>query len=299
MAFEQSGCFMKKKIGLALGGGGARGLCHIEFIKVLDELGLKPSVISGTSIGSIVGAFYASGFTGQQMEDLLNEIGLREITKLVDPSFFSIAGLVKGKGILEFLKEVLPIHAFDKLKIPLKVVATDYWQQKEVILYKGDLIQAIRASISIPAVFEPVTVDGQVLIDGGVTNPVPYDIIRNQCDLLIAIDVNGAPLLPKKVRLPNMFENILSTVQILQNAIVVNKMSIAKPDLYYKPSLQNVGLLEFEKYDKVIESAAEDVERFRGDMTVWKSENQKFRTYLKKRISGLYPKQEKSKEARP
>ncbi|NQT26560.1 patatin-like phospholipase family protein [candidate division KSB1 bacterium] len=287
---------MKKKIGLALGGGGARGLCHIEFIKVLDELGLKASIISGTSIGSIIGAFYASGYSGQQMEDLIQEIGLREITKLVDPSFFSIAGLVKGKGILEFLDENLPIHTFEKLKIPLKIIATDYWQQKEVILYKGDLIPAIRASISIPAIFEPVKIGGQVLIDGGVSNPVPYDVIRDQCDLLIAIDVGGTSMIPKKVRVPNMFENIFSTVQILQNAIVLNKMSIAKPDLYYKPPFQNVGLLEFEKYEKIIDSAVVDVERFREAMSAWKNDNKGFKNFFKKGIPGIHKKTGKSKK---
>lgn len=274
---------MKKKIGLALGGGGARGLCHIEFIKVLDDLGLRPAVISGTSIGAIIGAFYASGYTGQQMEDLLQDIGLREITKLVDPSFFSFAGLVKGKGILDLLKEQLPVHTFEKLKIPLKIIATDYWQQKEIILHRGDLIQAIRASISLPAIFEPVRIGEQVLIDGGLSNPVPYDVIRDACDLLIAIDVGGVPPLPDKIRLPNMFENIFSTVQILQNAIVTNKMSVAEPDLYYKPPFKNVGLLEFEKFEKITESAANDVQSFRDDLTEWKKENKGFKRFFKKR----------------
>jgi NTE family protein len=277
---------VKKKIGLALGGGGARGFCHIEFIKVLDELGLKPSIISGTSIGSIMGAFYAAGYSGQQMEELIHEIGLRQITRLVDPSFFSRAGLVKGKGILDFLNKHIPVKTFEALKIPLKIVATDYWRQHEVVLDKGELVPAIRASISLPAIFEPVTLDGRVLVDGGVTNPVPYDIIRDQCDLLIAIDVGGFREAPSKVRVPNMFENIFSTVQILQNAIVQNKMAIAKPDLYYKPPFQNVGLLEFEKYDKIIKSSADDVERFRQAMTAWKDQNKGFVSFLKNRISG-------------
>lgn len=270
---------MARKIGLALGGGGARGLCHIEFIKVLDELGLKPSILSGTSIGAIVGALYASGYSGKDMEELLNEIGLKEISKMVDPSFFSLAGLVKGKGVIDFLKKNIPVKTFEQLKIPLKIVATDYWQQREVILEKGELIPAIRASISIPAIFEPVKIDGRVLIDGGVTNPVPYDIIRDQCDLLIAIDVGGYREASTNVRMPNMFENILSTVQILQNAIVENKMSIAKPDIYIKPPLKNIGLLEFEKYEKVIRSARKDVEAFREKITQWKEEKASFRWF--------------------
>lgn len=274
---------MKKKIGLTLGGGGARGLCHIEFIKVLDDLGLTPSVISGTSIGSIIGAFYASGYSGRQMDNLLQDIGLREITKLVDPSFFSLSGLVKGKGILDMLKENLTVHTFEKLRIPLKIIATDYWQQEQVVLDKGDLIQAIRASISLPAIFEPVKVDDRVLIDGGLSNPVPYDVIRDDCDLLIAIDVGGVPPQPQKLRLPNMFENIISTVQTLQNVIVTNKMEISEPDLYYKPPFKNIGLLEFEKYEKIIESAAEDMHRFRDDLTAWKKENKGFKRHFRKR----------------
>jgi NTE family protein len=270
---------MAKKIGLALGSGGARGLCHIEFIKVLDEVGLKPSIISGTSIGAIIGAFYASGYTGKEMEELLNEIGLKEISKMVDPSFFSLAGLVKGKGVIDFLKKNIPVKKFEHLKIPLKIVATDYWQQHEVIFQKGELIPAIRASISIPAIFEPIMIDGRVLIDGGVTNPVPYDIIRDQCDLLIAIDVSGNREASSSTRVPNMFENILSTVQILQNAIVANKMSIAKPDVYIKPPLKNIGLLEFEKYEKVIRSTRTEVETFRVKMIEWKKMNKRSRWF--------------------
>lgn len=271
---------MKKRIGLALGGGGARGLCHIEFIKILDDLGLKVSVLSGTSIGSIIGALYACGYSGQDMTDLIEDIGLREITKLVDPSFFSIAGLVKGNGIIEFLQQHIPVADFSKLKIPLKVVATDYWNQREVVLESGDLIQAIRASISLPAIFEPVEIDGTILIDGGVTNPVPYDIIRDQCDFLIAIDVSGLQVIPPRFRKPNMFENILSTVQILQNAIVENKMAIAKPDIYIRPPFQNIGILDFEKYEKVVEGAQEELLRFNKEMKKWKADNKRFKWFV-------------------
>ncbi|HDQ44525.1 MAG TPA: patatin-like phospholipase family protein [bacterium] len=270
---------IKKKIGIAFGGGGARGLCHIEFIKVLDELGLKPSVIAGTSIGAIVGAFYASGYSGQDMEDLLNEIGILQIIKMVDRKIFSLSGLVKGNGVLDFLNKNIPVKTFDKVKIPLQIVATDYWRQQEVVLDYGELVPAIRASISLPAIFEPVTLDGRVLIDGGVTNPVPYDIIRDRCDLLIAIDVAGTREALSRVRTPNMFESILSTVQILQNAIVESKMSYVKPDIYIKPPLKNIGILEFEKYEKVIESAREDVEAFRKQMQKWKEANRGFRWF--------------------
>jgi len=136
-----------KTIGLALGGGGARGLCHIDFCMALDEMGLKPTIISGTSIGAIAGGFYAAGVSGAGMEEILEQIGIREISKMVDFSILNPSGLVKGKGVTDFLCKHLPAKTFEELLIPLKVVATDYWRREEVIFDSGDLIPAIRASI--------------------------------------------------------------------------------------------------------------------------------------------------------
>ncbi|MCD4795884.1 MAG: patatin-like phospholipase family protein, partial [Candidatus Cloacimonetes bacterium] len=156
-----------KKIGLALGGGGARGLCHIKFIEALDELELKPSIIAGTSIGAIIGAFYASGLSGVQMENMLYEIDFKDLFKMMDFSFLSRSSLIKGRGVENFLKQNIPVSTFEELNIPLKIVATDFWREDDVVFDSGKLIPAIRASISIPAIFEPVILDDKVLIDGG------------------------------------------------------------------------------------------------------------------------------------
>ena len=285
-----------KKIGLTLGGGGARGICHIEFLKVLDEMNLKPSIISGTSIGAIIGAFYASGLSGKEINDILDTIDIskksteketslsgkegHKLEKLVDEkitdlkeyykkidnihkmlniSFFKNTSFLSGKGVEKFFEENLPVKTFEELKIPLKIVATDYWEQKQVIFDSGDLIPAIRASMSIPAVFEPVILDDMVLIDGGITNNLPYDIIQDECDLTIAIDVSGNLSIPRKVKAPNMFDNIMTSFEILQDSIIKYQMKIKTPDIYIKPELRDVGILDFHKANEILESVKIDV----------------------------------------
>ncbi len=292
-----------KKIGISLGGGGARGICHIEFLKVLDEMNLKPSIISGTSIGAIVGTFYASGLSGKEINDLLNTIDisnkkiekdasiskrdgnklekfvdekitdlkesykkLENIHKMIDFSFFKNTSFIYGKGVEKFFEENLPVRTFEELEIPLKIVATDYWKQKQVIFDSGDLIPAIRASMSIPAVFEPVIQDDMVLIDGGITNNLPYDIIRDECDILIAIDVSGSRSIPMNLKAPTWFDNIMNSYEILQSSIVDYQMKIAKPDIYIKPELLDIRILEFEKAKKILKSVDKEVEQLRREL---------------------------------
>lgn len=287
---------LKKKIGLTLGGGGARGICHIEFIKVLDNMNLKPSVISGTSIGAIIGAFYASGLTGKEINDILDTIDIsnkkidkdisasktegskiekfvddkitdikeyykkfENIHKMIDISFFKNTSFIYGKGVEKFFNDNLPVKTFEELKIPLKIVATDYWEQKQVIFDSGDLISAIRASMSIPAVFEPVINDDMVLIDGGITNNLPYDIIQDECDITVAIDVSGNVSIPNKVKAPNLFDNIMNSFTILQDSILKYQMKIKTPDIYIKPELIDVGILDFHKANLILKSVENDV----------------------------------------
>ena len=287
---------LKKKIGLTLGGGGARGICHIEFIKVLDNMNLKPSVISGTSIGAIIGAFYASGLTGKEINDILDTIDIsnkkidkdisasktegskiekfvddkitdikeyykkfENIHKMIDISFFKNTSFIYGKGVEKFFNDNLPVKTFEELKIPLKIVATDYWEQKQVIFDSGDLIHAIRASMSIPAVFEPVINDDMVLIDGGITNNLPYDIIQDECDITVAIDVSGNVSIPNKVKAPNLFDNIMNSFTILQDSILKYQMKIKTPDIYIKPELIDVGILDFHKANLILKSVENDV----------------------------------------
>ncbi|MFC1898163.1 patatin-like phospholipase family protein [Candidatus Cloacimonadota bacterium] len=292
-----------KKIGLSLGGGGARGLCHIEFLKVFDEFGIKPHVISGTSIGAIIGAFYASGLSGNEIQKILEKIDISHpiqkikttknqkdemkmekyieqkflefkkylnkidmINKMIDVSFFKNTSFLHGKGVENFFEENLPVKSFEELTIPLKIVATDYWHQKQVVFSSGGLVPAIRASMSIPAVFEPVIIDNKVMIDGGITNNLPYDIIQEECDITIAINVSGNISIPSEPKAPNLFDNIMISFDILQDSIIEYQMKMKQPDIYIKPDLLDIGLLEFHKADEIIESVQKEVDQFRHEM---------------------------------
>jgi NTE family protein len=255
-----------KRIGIALGGGGAKGFCHIEFLRAIEELGYKPSVISGTSIGAVIGAMYASGLSPDNIQSVISDLKLFEIGKLVDLSIFSLSGLVKGKSLEQFFLKTLPVSNFSQLRIPLKIVATDFWKREEVVIEHGPLVTAMRASMSLPGIFEPVVADGRVLVDGGCVNPVPYDIIRADCDILIAIDVSGTKVPPGPDTPPNMLEGIFTTFQIMQASIVESMMEKHKPDLYIKPELMNVRMLEFYKYDEIKKGVENDILKFKDGL---------------------------------
>jgi len=256
----------EKTFGLALGSGGAKGLSHIAFIKALAEMGIRPSVIAGTSIGAVIGAFTAAGMTGVQMEEILHNMGFTDIPKLVDWSPFRKTSMLKGKGVEDFLLKNLPVRKFDELAIPLKIVTTDFWNRREVVLDSGDLVPAIRASLSLPVIFDPVKLDGQVLMDGGMVNPLPYDIIRDECDVVIAIDVSGEKSPPEHDPLPNMFESLMSSFQIMQASIVNAKMDTARPDISVKPALNNIRMLEFHRYQEIMGGVKKDVRHMKQEI---------------------------------
>jgi NTE family protein len=255
-----------KSVGVALGGGGAKGLCHIAFLKALDELGIQPSIIAGTSIGALLGGFYAAGMSGADIEAEVENLNLADVDKIFDLSIFSGAAIFESKGVAKFLGVHLPAHTFEALQIPLQVVATDFWKRKQVVFRTGELIPAIQASISLPAVFEPVVIDDMVLLDGGAVNPLPYDLIRDDCEVLIAIDVSGEKTPPTSNPIPGMFESTMSTFQIMMASIVNTKMQITQPDIYIKPALQNIRVLEFYRYKEIMTSIAEDVQQFKKQL---------------------------------
>lgn len=260
-----------QRLGIALGGGGAKGLAHIAFLKILEELDLKPDIVAGTSIGALIGSLYCSGISPTEIEELYNSISLLEWGRLIDLSIPSIHGLVKGDRISRLLKEQ-GLTSFDNLKIPLKVVATDFWKKKEVIMEAGNLVKAIRASISIPGVFEPLVLGDKVLTDGGAVNPVPYDIIRSECDILVAIDVTGRQEPDSHVvEKPNIFECILNSFHVMESALLENKLAKSKPDLLYQPDIVNVNIMDFKRYKDVISQSEDELRRFRQDMLRYKA----------------------------
>lgn len=254
-----------KKVGLALGGGGARGFCHIVFLEALDEMGIKPEIIAGTSIGAIVGAFYAAGYSGAEIRAIVDKMGLRDINKMLDFNLLHRA-MLKGNGVTDFFNKYIKIKTFKELEIPLKVVATDFWQHTQVVLESGELIPAIRASMSIPAIFEPVLHNDQVLVDGGAVNPLPCDIIRDDCDVLIAIDVSGHPEIHATNKIPTIFDSVMNTFQIMQDSILAGKRQQVAIEVYVKPEIVGIGILEFFRYREIMSDAEKEVKKFKKDV---------------------------------
>ncbi len=178
---------MAKKLGLALGSGAARGLAHIGVLKALDEAGIKVDAVAGTSIGAVVGALYASGYSGKQMEQIAMST---EWQRLVD---FTIPkrGFVAGKRIEMYLKKILKGKNFEDLEKELFIVATELNKAERVVFSKGNLVKAIRASVSIPGIMHPVRTDGMLLVDGFVIDPVPVDVLREKnIHKTIAVDLS-------------------------------------------------------------------------------------------------------------
>jgi len=267
-----------KQIGLALGGGGAKGLAHIPMLEVFDELGVRPHLITGTSIGSIMGALYASGISGSRIREGVKRMiiskgdSFRASLKKKDVfqwiKFLDVdvgpRGLFKGDKFIEFLYETMGTSSFEELEIPLKIIATDFWSAEQVVLESGPLLPAVKASMGLPGVFTPVTDDDRVLIDGGGVNPVPHDLLQD-CDVTVAVDVMGS-MKAESGKVPNLFRAVLGTFDIMQNSIITAKRQQNPPDIYIRPDIVDVDILDFYKADEVYRQAEPERERLRIEL---------------------------------
>jgi NTE family protein len=177
---------MKMKTGLVLSGGGARGVAHIGVLKALDELGVVIDCISGTSAGALVGALYAQGHKPDEIVRLIKHVGL---FNSVRPAW-ARTGLLNMDGMKEFLQKNIPVNNFTDLKIPLTVAATDIRKGQIKYFSEGELIPAIVASCSIPGLFNPISFNGNLYVDGGLADNLPVKPIRKQCDFIIGSHCN-------------------------------------------------------------------------------------------------------------
>ncbi len=216
--------FKKKKVGLVLGCGGAKGLSHIGVIKFLEEMEIKIDFIAGASIGALIGGAYASGLSIKELEDIALETDLTSTAKLFSPGFGK-SGLVTGSKVQEFLTSKLGNKKIENLQIPFTAVATDIITGQEIHFNKGDLVEAIRASISIPIIFQPVIWNNIVLVDGGLVNPVPIDVARRMgADHIIAVNVLSSKNMPDikhEKKRPNKIdlEKPLEIIPVLQKKL--------------------------------------------------------------------------------
>jgi len=258
---------MTKSVAIALGGGGARGLAHIAVLEALDELGVKPVAIAGTSIGSIIGAGYAAGMTGKEIRryavDLLHnraEVMRRmmrsragKLRALFGGGFGDATRLDAEKLCSNFLPEAIP-DDFDALTIPLLVVASDLYSRQEVVISSGPIRRALAASIAIPTIIRPVVVDGQILIDGGATNPLPFDLLRGRADIIIAVEISGPPSAGKR-EVPNAIECLFATVLVVTHSIISEKLKHGAPDLFLQPDVGSFRMLDFLRASAILRVA--------------------------------------------
>ena len=265
------------RIGVALGGGSARGLTHIPFIEAMDELGLKPSVISGTSIGALIGSGWANGMSGLELREHAMSVlaTMRVIAgRLWGAQIRNLGGMLQNgfniqldanRVVDAFLPDPFPME-FKDLKIPFYVVATDFQSWHQAVFHSGELRPAIAGSIAIPSVFKPVRYANHMLVDGGVVNPLPVDQASGQ-DILVAIDVNGDPsdaLSRGEFRALDVW---FGSAQIMMHSLTAHMMAAYPPDVYVRPHMNAFGAMEFWRVKEIIEHADKEKDNFKRHLS--------------------------------
>ncbi|MDR3471327.1 MAG: patatin-like phospholipase family protein [Devosia sp.] len=265
------------RIGIALGGGSARGLTHIPYIEAMDELGLKPSVIAGTSIGALLGSGWANGMSGAELrEHSYSVLGTMRIiaARIWGNQLRNLGGLLQNGLSMQldatqivdnFLPDNFPLD-FRDLKIPLYVVATDFQSWHQVVFNTGPLRPAIAGSIAIPTLFKPVSFANHFLVDGGVVNPLPLDQAAVDCDILVGIDVNGDPSnrLNKVDYKP--LDVWFGAAQIMMHSLIAHMMAAYPPDVYVRPHVDAFGTLEYWRVREIVEHASKDKDNFKRQL---------------------------------
>jgi NTE family protein len=266
------------KIGLALGGGGARGLAHIAMLEAFDELGLKPAMIAGCSMGAMVGAAYAGGMSAleirehalqllsNKMEMARHVFGAKQ-AKLGD--IFSLKGLLSLQLEGQKLADIaLPDHLpklLENQNIPLKIITVDFERMEEVILSTGSVLQAVGASIAIPGLVAAPRINGRIHVDGGVKNPVPFDHATEGMDLVVAIDVTGKPKTLSRLH-PSNIELAVGSLLIMFNGLAELRRAHAPPDIYISPEINGFGAGDFFKVKEILSASAPAKERLKREL---------------------------------
>jgi len=262
-------------LALALGGGGARGIAHIAILEALDELGVRPVALSGTSIGAIIGAAYASGIEAKHLRahtlvvmrnrsEVMAKLLRARVGRFTDLVLRGFANpmLLDAEIFLDlFWPDTVP-ERFEDLVIPLQVVTTDFRNRCEAVFSSGPLAPAVAGSMAIPGLIKPVEAGGRLLIDGGAVNPLPYDLLFEAADLVIAVDVTFGG--SRERRNPAPFNAMFGAAQIMQGAITVQKLKLRAPDILVRPMVEQFRVLDFFRAAQILraaEPAKEDVKR--------------------------------------
>lgn len=234
----------KPVIGLALGGGAAKGFAHIGVIKALEAQGIVPDIVIGTSAGSVVGSMYAAGKSGFELQELAIQL---DESNLVDWTFFG-AGFLKGDRLAEFINKAVGGKPIDKLPRTFGVVATDLGSGEPIVFRSGDTGTAVRASSSVPGVFQPVGIRNRNYVDGGLVAPVPVRLARQMgATFVIAVDISDKPVNGKT---SSIFENLMQTFTIMGHTI--NQFELPLADLLIQPDISKLGAIDFKNRHQAV-----------------------------------------------
>jgi NTE family protein len=308
---ETTAAEARPRIGLVLSGGGARGLAHVGVIQILEEMKIPISCIAGTSMGAIVGGLYAAGLSPAEMEKLVTSMEWNEAFKdkpppseltfrrkkdaaeyLIDSDLgfknkkFQIPkGLLQGQNLNMMLKSILfhteGLDDFDKLNIPFRAIATDIETGDAVVLGKGELVKSIRASMSIPALFAPVEIDGKMLVDGGVANNLPIDIARQMgADVVIAVDISTK--LSSRDQLTSSIEITAQLTSILVQRNTARQIqSLREGDILITPDMGDIGSGDFFKATEAVEVGRDKAGEMKPHLARYAAKDADFMAYLK------------------
>ena len=279
----------KPYLGLALGGGGSRGVAHIGALQALHSSGISPDIIAGTSSGSTIGAMYAATLdpfwienrfrkfmetdlffkfrSGSLIDGRNEETFLEKVTTKVKQHYMVALGLnksfvAKREVIEKAVNFLIPCNAFSELKIPMEIVAVDIQSGEEIIYHEGDLKESIIQSSSIPGFFEPTLKDEKIIVDGGVSSPIPIETLKNKVSIIMAVDITNNMLKPLKS--PNMIE-IMRRSDIITSLKLKAKLS-SEADILVKPDVAGIHWSDFENFNKLLYSGKSAMEKILNRM---------------------------------
>lgn len=234
------------KVGLALGSGGAKGLSHIGVIKKLVENNIQIDFISGTSIGAMVGAYYALYEDVEKLENTARSVNWRTATTLLDPTWRG--GIVKGRKVEKLLYDWFDSAQFENTKIPVSVVTTDLSSGKEVVINHGDIVKGVRASIAVPPIFTSVNHDGRVLVDGGLCNPMPDDVVKKMgADVVIGVNLDTKQFVHTPID-PDFPISKYSARALNVMRYHLAKYSSSEAHIVIEPEVEEIGLIGWDKF---------------------------------------------------
>ena len=266
----------RKTIGLALGSGGAAGFAHIVMLEAFDELGIRPDRVAGSSAGAMIGALYCDGRSASGIKELMESMFPFNLNNWREnlnsgrwrtlPSMLTLPlgeiELFEADKTLGFLKQEIKADKFEELKTPLEIVAADYWSRSQRVFASGEIHRPLLGSMALPGLVRPVEYRGELLVDGGMVNPVPFDILQAKTDYVIAVNVQGETS-PESDRTPSFFDSLFNTFRVMQTSILREKLKQGEPDLYLVPDISDVRVLEFHRAADIYKRSQPEKDRLK------------------------------------